>query len=114
MLYAFAQSMVRVYGKLQAYSFLTVYHSDAASPSARHADHACHCASAWIASNRGGPRVAAPAWMRVGETPTPDCYHYNRYGIQLGVKIHLWGGFSGHGRFTLREWTPQASPPSLP
>ena len=47
------------------------------------------------------------AWMRVGETPTLDCYHYNRYGIQLGVKIPLWGGFSGHGRFTLREWTPQ-------
>ena len=46
-------------------------------------------------------------WMRVGESPTEDCYHFNRYGVQLGVKIPLWGGFTGRGRFTLRAWTPQ-------
>ena len=46
-------------------------------------------------------------WMRKSEEPTPDCYHHNKYGVQLGVKVPLWGGFTGQGRFTLREWTPQ-------
>ena len=26
---------------------------------------------------------------------------YNRYGVQLGEKVPLWGGFTGHGKFTL-------------
>ena len=46
-------------------------------------------------------------WLRAGEEPSEDCNHFNRYGVQLGVKVPLWGGFTGRGRFTLREWTPR-------
>ena len=46
-------------------------------------------------------------WMRQSEDPTPYCHHYNQYGVQLGVKVPLWGGFTGMGRFVMREWTPQ-------
>ena len=45
-------------------------------------------------------------WLREGEELDPDCLHFNRYGVQLGVKVPLWGGFTGQGSFTLREWTP--------
>jgi transposase len=47
------------------------------------------------------------AWLRSGEEPSRDCFHFNRYGVQLGVKIPLWGGFTGQGRFTFRAWTPR-------
>ena len=47
------------------------------------------------------------SWMHVGEAPSADCYHFNRYGVQLGVKVPLWGGLTGQGRFTFRKWTPQ-------
>ena len=30
---------------------------------------------------------------------------YNRYGVQLGEKVPLWGGFTGQGKFTLKLWT---------
>ena len=46
-------------------------------------------------------------WLRKGEDSDPDCHVYNRYGIQLGTKVPLWGGFTGGGRFTLRLWTPR-------
>ena len=36
-----------------------------------------------------------------------EFHTYNRYGIQLGIKVPLWGGFTGQGQFTLREWTPK-------
>ena len=42
-------------------------------------------------------------WMRKSEEPTADCYHYNKYGVQLGVNVPLWDGFIGQGRITLRE-----------
>ena len=42
-----------------------------------------------------------------GERFQNDVCHFNRYGIQLGTKIPLWGGFTGRGQFTLREWTPK-------
>jgi transposase len=45
------------------------------------------------------------AWLREGEEPSSDCYHFNKYGVQLGVKVPLWGGFTGQGRFTFRAWT---------
>ena len=46
-------------------------------------------------------------WMQEGEQQETDCQHYNRYGVQLGVKVPLWGGFTGRGRFALRLWTPR-------
>ena len=46
-------------------------------------------------------------WMLQGETQSPDLHTFNRYGVQLGVKVPLWGGFTGRGHFTLREWTPR-------
>ena len=46
-------------------------------------------------------------WMREGERFDPDCQRYNRYGVQLGIKVPLWGGFTGRGRFALRLWTPR-------
>ena len=47
-----------------------------------------------------------PMWMRSGERMDNDFHTYNRYGIQLGKKVPLWGGFTGGGKFTLRLWTP--------
>ncbi len=44
-------------------------------------------------------------WMRNGERLDNDLHTFNRYGIQLGTKVPLWGGFSGNGEFTLRLWT---------
>ena len=44
-------------------------------------------------------------WMCSGERLQNDVHTYNRYGIQLGTKIPLWGGFSGGNQFTLRLWT---------
>ena len=46
-------------------------------------------------------------WLRKGEAVDPDVHTFNRYGVQLGAKVPLWGGFSGGGRFTLRLWTPR-------
>ena len=42
-----------------------------------------------------------------GEKNDNAMHTYNRYGIQLGEKVPLWGGFTGQGTFTLREWTPR-------
>lgn len=47
-------------------------------------------------------------WMKRGESMDKDVHTYNRYGVQLGVKVPLWGGFTGSGKFTLRLWTPRA------
>ena len=47
-------------------------------------------------------------WMKKGETLDNDVHTYNRYGVQLGIKVPLWGGFTGGGQFTLRLWTPRA------
>ena len=44
-------------------------------------------------------------WMRKGEKTDPSLLTLNRYGIQLGQKMPLWGGFSGDGEFNLRLWT---------
>lgn len=44
-------------------------------------------------------------WLREGERLHNDIHTFNRYGVQLGVKVPLWGGFSGNGQFTLRMWT---------
>ena len=44
-------------------------------------------------------------WMRQGEKMDPKLHTYNRYGVQQGQKVPLWGGFTGGGRFTLRLWT---------
>ena len=44
-------------------------------------------------------------WMRQGERMDPKLHTYNRYGVQQGQKVPLWGGFTGGGRFTLRLWT---------
>ena len=46
-------------------------------------------------------------WLKRGERLDNDVHTFNRYGIQLGTKVPLWGGFSGNGRFILRLWTPQ-------
>ena len=45
-------------------------------------------------------------WMREGERLDPKLHTMNRYGVQLGDKVPLWGGFTGAGEFTLRLWTP--------
>ena len=45
-------------------------------------------------------------WMVKGERLENETHTYNRYGIQLGQKVPLWGGFTGGGKFSLRLWTP--------
>jgi hypothetical protein len=46
-------------------------------------------------------------WLREGEAVDPNVHTFNRYGVQLGEKVPLWGGFTGGGQFTLRLWTPR-------
>ena len=46
-------------------------------------------------------------WMRAGETLDNDLHTCNRYGVQFGTKVALWGDFAGNGYFTLRLWTPK-------
>ena len=46
-------------------------------------------------------------WVKDGEKMHPDTHTFNRYGVQLGIKVPLWGGFTGGGQFTLRQWTPR-------
>ena len=45
-------------------------------------------------------------WLQHGERLNNDIHTFNRYGVQIGTKVPLWGGFSGNGHFTLRMWTP--------
>ena len=44
-------------------------------------------------------------WMRRPEKMDPALHTFNRYGVQLGCKVPLWGGFTGDGQFSLRLWT---------
>ena len=44
-------------------------------------------------------------WMRRSEKFNREVHTFNRYGVQLGVKVPLWGGFTGNGRFAVRLWT---------
>ena len=44
-------------------------------------------------------------WMRKSERMDPKLHTYNRYGVQQGQKVPLWGGFTGGGQFALRLWT---------
>ena len=46
-------------------------------------------------------------WMRKGERADNEVHTHNRYGVQLGDKVPLWGGFTGGGKFALRLWTPR-------
>ena len=46
-------------------------------------------------------------WLASGEQHDNAMHTYNRYGVQLGQKVPLWGGFTGEGKFTLRQWTPR-------
>ena len=43
-------------------------------------------------------------WMKKSERMDPRLHTFNRYGVQLGVKVPLWGGFTGDGAFSLRLW----------
>ena len=47
-------------------------------------------------------------WMKKGEAMSPDVHTYNRYGVQLGDKVPLWGGFNVKGGFALKLWTEKA------
>ena len=47
-------------------------------------------------------------WTFAGEKLSHEVSTFNRYGVQLGTKVPLWGGFSGSGEFTLRLWTPRS------
>lgn len=44
-------------------------------------------------------------WVKEGESLDNDLHTHNRYGIQLGTKVPLWGGFTGGSSFSLRLWT---------
>ena len=47
-------------------------------------------------------------WLRKGEKGDSRLHTYSRYGVQLGDKVPLWGGFSGSGHVKLRLWTATA------
>ena len=42
---------------------------------------------------------AMTPWMRKGEESDPNCHVHNRYGIQLGTKVPLWGRIHWRGEF---------------
>lgn len=44
-------------------------------------------------------------WVRKGEALDNDLHCHNRYGVQLGRKVPLWGGFTGGGQFTFKFWS---------
>ena len=44
-------------------------------------------------------------WVKNGESLDNSLHTHNRYGVQLGDKVPLWGGFTGQGKFTLKLWT---------
>ena len=44
-------------------------------------------------------------WIKKGESLDNDLHTHNRYGVQLGDKVPLWGGFNGQGQFRLKLWT---------
>lgn len=44
-------------------------------------------------------------WVKKGEAMDNNLHTHNRYGVQLGEKVPLWGGFNGNGRFSLKLWT---------
>ena len=44
-------------------------------------------------------------WVTKGESLDNDLHTHNRYGVQLGIKVPLWGGFTGRGEFTMKLWT---------
>ena len=39
------------------------------------------------------------------KTIDPALHAFNKYGVQLGTKIPLCGGFTGDGHFSLKLWT---------
>ena len=41
-------------------------------------------------------------WMRKTEKMDPTLHTYNRYGVQLGTKVPLRGGFTEDGTFSWR------------
>ena len=53
--------------------------------------------------------MCSSSWriMRRGEKMDPKLHTYSRYGVQLGTKVPLWGGFTGTGTFALKLWTPK-------
>ena len=46
--------------------------------------------------------------MKTGENHNSTVHTHNRYGVQLGTKVPLWGGFTGSGVFPLRLRTARA------
>ena len=44
-------------------------------------------------------------WVKEGEALDNDLHTHNRYGVQLGLKVPLWGGFNGAGQFTYKFWS---------
>ena len=46
-------------------------------------------------------------WMKKGETLDSRVHTHNRYGVQFGDKVALWGGFTGGGDFAFCMWTPK-------
>ena len=50
---------------------------------------------------------AKSGWMKKTEKMDHTLFTHNRYGVQLGTKVPLWGGMTGDGTFSLRLWTPR-------
>ena len=46
-------------------------------------------------------------WMRDSDRHDAQLHTYNRYGVQLGDKVPLWGGFTGTGVFSFKVWSPK-------
>ena len=44
-------------------------------------------------------------WLKKNEKHDPAVLTWNRYGVQLGVKVPLWGGMSGQNAFPMKFWT---------
>ena len=62
----------------------------------------------WSTKQKHAAQAIRQMWLRKGEKGDNRLHTYNRYGVQLGDKVPLWGGFSGSGHFKLRLWTATA------
>ena len=52
-------------------------------------------------------QAAKHTWMKRDEKVDPQLHTFNRYGVKLGEKVLLWGGFTGTGHFPSKIRSPR-------
>ena len=60
------------------------------------------------AKEKHAAQAVTHVWVKRGEALDNRLHTLNRYGVQLGREVPLWGGFTGDGEFTLKLWTDRS------